>query len=324
MKLNYHLRTANYALRWLLLLTALLILNSVFLIQPGTAAGVTISPPFREVVLQPDRPTAQFNLTVRNDTAVTQAFRLTVQDFGSLDESGGVAFLGTKASDLEYKYGLAGWLIPGTDSISLEPGQTRKVNLTIENRSSLTPGGHYAAVLLTSQSSPENGQKPRVVIKQVLSSLVLVKKVGGEVYGLALDRIEVASNLLKPPDKLKLRFQNSGNVHVVPRGTVELKDPRGHIVNKGLINPESTWILPESFRLYSSSLRQTNAAWLPGRYTLEVKYRYDGKADFETSSRTFFHLGRLGVIGLIAIAVALTSAALIAFSLRRRKARRAP
>jgi hypothetical protein len=298
------------------LLTAVLTAIGTIFTAPSIFAVVQISPPFKEVVLDKDQPQATFELKVKNDTSSPQTFRVSVQDFGSLDETGGVAFLGSKANDLEYKYSLAGWLVPGADTVNLAPGDSKTISVTIENRPSLSPGGHYAAILLTSQPPPDGASRPKVIINQVLSSLVLVKKIGGERYDLALDRLSVKRSLVSLPGQVTLRFHNIGNIHAVPRGVIELKDPRGRLVKRATINQESGWVLPESFRVYEAKLSQVSRPVWPGFFRLEVQYRHDQESTFRTQSLRVFYLGRLGIglLGVLAVLVVL-----VAFLLFRRR-----
>ena len=110
----------------------------------------------------------------------------------------------------------------------------------------------------------------------MLTSLILVRKTGGEVYGLRLPSPPKISQWWNLPGQVNLRFQNTGNVHVVPRGTIKLIDPLGRVVMKGVINSESAPILPESFRRYTVSLESLIMASVPGWYREVVSYRYDG------------------------------------------------
>jgi hypothetical protein len=84
------------------------------------------------------------------------------------------------------------------------------------------------------------------------------------------------------PMGISLRFQNSGNVDIVPRGRAMLVDPFGRVVAKGIINEDSARILPESFRVYHLKLSPLSAYVLPGPYTVMTEYRFDGQDAFQT------------------------------------------
>jgi hypothetical protein len=242
---------------------------------PGT---LSVGPAFQEVVLGEGDLERAFSMKVSNTTGSVVALRLSVVDFGTLDESGGVAFLGAQDGFTD-AYGLASWMRLESDALALGPGESQAVRVTVENRESLSPGGHYGAVVFHTEKTgdePASRAGATVAMDQAFSSLVFVRKTGGETYGLELKEAEASPGLFRLPAKVRLRFRNQGNVHAVPRGLVTVTDPSGRIVRRGEINPESSVILPETFRSYAVALRPVEAAFLPGTYELKVRYRHDG------------------------------------------------
>lgn len=240
----------------------------------NTKGGITISPFLQRVTIQSDDIEKNFKVKLTNNTASLQELRMSVRDFGSLNDTGGVLLEGN--SEYVKKYGLTSWLKLSSDTVVLQPKESREVQVTLQNRTSLQPGGHYAAVVASMKSLDEvSGNE--VAVNQQLMSLVLANKTGGEQYALKLTDIDQNGNWLKLPSVIKLRFQNPGNVHVVPRGTVLLKSPSGSILAKGVINSESAFVLPETFReIYVPLTKVSNDFPFPGLYKVEVEYRYDG------------------------------------------------
>jgi hypothetical protein len=293
-------------------------------LSPGLAGaastrGFVISPAFKDISIAEGRAEVPYTLRLTNHAGFDQNFRLSVVDFGSLDESGGVAFLGTPSSELDHHYGLASWIRLEQDAIFIPAGQTVQVMATIENRPSLAPGGHYGAILATAVTDA-GGTTPdlRVGVKQVLSSLMLVTKEGGVEHNLVLVSQTANSQAWHLPTLAVQRFQNAGNVHVVPRGVAEVRDPLGHVLARGALNEASGEILPESFRQYSTKLIKVGPGWLPGRYSLVATYRYDGTDKTKTFTTHFWYAGLLivwivGLGGLGAIGV-------LGWWLRRRRA----
>jgi hypothetical protein len=224
-----------------------------------------------------------FSLEVGNTTNDPIVFRLSFVDFGSLDESGGIAFLG-QGSDLQKRYGLASWLSAEKDVVTVFPGEKERIQLTVTNRESLSPGGHYGAVLFRAEKEGDDGNAASsdVSISPNFTALVFVRKTGGEIQELGYKDSVIRADLFGVPDKVSERFQNSGNVHVTPRGVVEVRDPFGRIVRRGILNEESGIILPESYRSYPVALKYLEKAIFPGFYTVSATYRYDGKDDFRT------------------------------------------
>ncbi len=269
----------------------------------SAAGGLSIEPVFQNVSFSAEVSQSDFLVTLTNTTSASLTLRPSVVDFGSLDESGGVAFLGS-ADNLERKYGLASWMRLEKDVIFLDPGESEQLRVIIENRDSLSPGGHYGAVLFQIGTDGLYGDQNLVSVSQSVSMLVFAQKKGGERYDVELRETELPSNPLSIPTRIRLRFQNGGNVHAVPRGVVTLTDPLGRMVKKGSINPESGLILPETQRVYATELHPTAQIFFPGFYTVAVAHRYDGKDDFSFDEVTVF-LVPWHSLGLIVLGILL-------------------
>jgi hypothetical protein len=260
-----------------------------------SAGGLVLTPAFQTVQIKATDARLPFEVTVTNRDKIPQSFGLSTVDFGSLDEEGGVAFLGAPANELEHKYGLAAWLELSQKTITVGAGQTVKVQAAIVNRDSLTAGGHYGAVLATAQLANGAVKGEQVGVQQVLSSLVLAVKEGDIKTRLELDDLKIPHTFAALPLGVSMRFHNGGNVHAVVRGIVSVTDMRGHKVAQGELNEGSTLVLPDSNRRYQIKLRSVDRAWLPGLYQVTVAYRDESTADFQTVSRNIFYVGSLVV-----------------------------
>ncbi|MBI5621083.1 hypothetical protein HY949_04835 [Candidatus Gottesmanbacteria bacterium] len=273
--------------------------RAVFALQ-RESAGVTISPPFTEITLASGQSKTTTMVEIANKTMGHQSIRLSILDFGALDESGGVAFAGSRGSALQQSYSLASWVSLEKDSLEIDPGTTKKIIVSITNKGSLSPGGHYAAVVASSGEQKTKGQS--IGLKSAIASLLFVKKTGGEIYGLSLSGSEVTKRRLMLPTEVNLRFQNTGNVHVVPRGTVTVNGPWGTEIFKGIINPQSGIILPENFRVYPTTLERLSLPLWPGMYQLIISYRYETQNEAVAQTTRFFFPGLVG-IGLVSLVI---------------------
>lgn len=267
--------------------------------------GFAVSPAFGEVNVPAGRAEVPYTVQIINRNPVDQIFALSVVDFGALDEQGGVAFLGAPASELEHKYGLAPWLELEQKTVTVLAGKTVQVKGRIVNRPSLAPGGHYGAVLATAVNEAGRPVGSSVGVKQVVSSLVLVAKEGGAEPALRMVSQTADAAFWHLPGKVEQRYRNDGNVHVVPRGVVEVRDAAGRVVRRGAINEGSGAILPESFRRYKTELIRVAPAWMPGQYRIVSTYRYDGTDKAHQYITTFWYEGAL-VIWLVVALAAVT------------------
>ena len=257
------------------------------------SGGYFVNPPFLSIDIKSGSEKS-FYIEVGNNTKSFESFDLSVVDFGSLDESGGVAFLNNSLEVGNRKYALALWISLEKNIVVVAPGQKEKVKVTILNKESLSAGGHYGAILVTLQSG-ERINTEVVGVKQSLASLVYVQKIGGVNKSLILRGIEYKKNLWKLIDQLSIRLENNGNVHLTPRGKIEINNPLGKIVGKGIINDGSSLILPESYRVFKISMMKFNQWNWPGNYNIKISYRYDGKDDYVVTSLSTFYFGKEGI-----------------------------
>ena len=263
--------------------------------------GIALTPAIKNLDVHKGQATASFNIMVTNNTKNNVTLGISSVDFKSLNNGGGLAFVGNNAGQVDHKYGLARWLdIPG--NVELKPNQTKPVPITVENRGDLSPGGHYAAVLFKVSGGGSGGN--RVAFNQVVSTLVFVRKIDGEQYGIGLAKPSLPVSWLHLPTNIDLFFKNTGNVQAVPRGLVTISSPLSHEVARGIINTDSSLVLPESTRLIRTGLFNTGSAWLPGWYHVRVAYHYDGSSAMAFYDSSFLYLNLLSIsFGLVALAV---------------------
>lgn len=277
------------------LLRFFMLAGVIFLISGGVVSAqasdktkaITIEPFLQEVILEPSDASKSFSVMVTNNTPSKFSFNLTPVDFGTLNETGGIFFTGTESIKLSSKYGLANWIEIEQKNMVLEPGQKAQINVTFFNRTDLAPGGHYGAIFINSVNS-QSGAGANVSLRQSISSLVLAVKRGGEKYDLGLDSINTNATWFKAPTSANLRFKNNGNTHTVPRGIVHVIGKKNAIFAKGVINEDSSYILPETYRQIPVELKNQMSypLQLVRSHTVEVNYRYDGLDKFATKTYT--------------------------------------
>lgn len=273
-----------------------------FILVPGRAEaavkGIAVTPAIREVTLGSGVPEVSFTFGVTNTTSAEVRLRLSMLDFGSLNESGGVAFIG-RGSNETTSYGLKQWMVLDKETFTLAPGQSEDVRATVANKAALPPGGHYGAVVVTSEQD-DDGSNQSVAVLPSTSVLVLLNKTDGQRFGLELDSVKSSHSIVTLPNRVTTRFHNTGNTHVVPRGTVKLQDPSRRIIARGIINESSGYTLPDSYRQYNVDFKSSAKGWLPGRYNVITTWRYDGKTEAVT---TVTHVWFIGLIPLIFVAL---------------------
>ena len=304
---NYLVSRINVAVALVVLVAGLILLLGIFRVGAASAAaGITVSPAIANVTLNQYDSETEFEFTLTNHNPETVALRLSSLDFGTNNESGGVSFLGRNATADQKKYGLSEWLKYSADAVVLAPGQVQKIRGLVTNTEAISPGGHYGAIVITPEGDSQATDRVQLVPSS--SVLVFLKKSGGERIELKLNNAAASGSLMSFPQSLTLRFQNSGNVHLIPRGIVTIRDTFGSEVSRAIINQDSSIIFPESYRKYPVKLTPGQRLMWPGRYSVSIDYRPDGTTSSAKGELTFYYYGSAiyGLVVLLAVVVVLT------------------
>ena len=175
------------------------------------------------------------------------------------------------------------------------------------DKNRITKGGHYASILAEIQQ-PET--KQQVAVKAVLSSLLFVRaSTGQEIEDGKISDFSALRDGVDYPDTYLVRFQNNGNVNVIPYGQIQVFDPLGNLVARGPFNVDSLDALPESIRDYQTKVLTYQKVLLPGIYTAKVDLKFGKTNQKATATIKFFSQGmfNFGKIVLTLIILILLS-----------------
>ena len=252
-----------------------------------TAAGITVSPAIINLDLQKDQLTNSFKVSLTNNTNNPVTLTISSVDFKSLNDTGGIAFIGSNVAEAARRHALTAWITTPSAPVTIAAKQTIKVPIVIENRTDLGPGGHYAALLYTISDVGSSTGATRVNVNEVASTLVFVRKLDGALFGINLNKFRVAFSWWHIPTNINLYFQNIGNIQIVPRGLMTVVGPNSKEVSRGQINTDSALVLPDNTRLYRTTVFRTSSAWLPGTYKVHVSYHIDGSDKMQSADSSF-------------------------------------
>ncbi len=209
---------------------------------------------------------------------------------------------------------LAEWMHVSSEAIVIPAESSVAVPVSIQVPADAAPGGHYAAIMIGTRPPEKNGEF-QIKTSQIIASLFFLRIAGdvvekGEVRTFRADRRFTE----KPEMSFSVRFENEGNVHLVPQGEIVIKNMWGK--ERGIIpiNRETNFgnVLPQSIRLFSFSWRGEASLLDIGRYQAELTLAYgqDGRK-FVTRSAIFW------VIPLKPVLVFLSSIILAAWFITR-------
>ncbi len=280
--------------------------HSVSAANSPAPSGITVSPAFQMVSIPAGASQQPVTFTITNNQPVAQNLDFSVADFNTLNETGGLFFVGSNPTALQKKYGLAKWVSLPASSVTIPAKQTYKLQAEILNLPDLAAGGHYGALMISINNGSLAGSGNQVGLHPIASSLLFVTKISGATYNLSLADVSFKHSWLSLPKTVSLNFQNTGNTHVTPRGEVTLVGPGNKLVSKGIINENSAVILPQLYRRFNIPLKKVSTGTSLGKYKLNVDFRFDGYAQFRGYQASFWQVplwlpGAAGVIIILAV-----------------------
>lgn len=193
------------------------------------------------------------------------------------------------------------WAVPNIGSVTLSHGERATIPVTVTVPQNASVGDHYVAVLF--QRDPKEGPQAGFNIIARVGVLVLVTVKGPVVKQ---GNLQEFRSLLPVywwlPSTFALRYKNEGTVHLIPSGTVKIKNIFGIVVDE---IPVKDWYV------LRNSVRLRNITWNPkfalGYYKATVNVKTDANPDAEEMSSSFW------IIPLVPVSLALVAIFLVSF-----------
>lgn len=264
---------------------------------------ISVTPQLTQLDLSTDEP--ETLLYYKNSSTYPMELSLSVQDVKELEDRNPVGILDPKEA-LNYKYSLSSWVTLERQTLLLNPGEQRSLKVSIA-KEKLSPGGHYGTILAEITQNTDN---KKVKIKGILSSLLFVRaSTGNEIESAKASFVSKNKIDISFPTEFGFRFQNIGNVEVIPYGILEVKNQSGKLVARGIVNEESSITLPEAIRTYTVKTNPNQSVILPGKYTATLSLHYGKSNKKIVIQKSFSTLGDTNALkfeaGFAAVLLAL-------------------
>lgn len=235
------MKTARY-----ILLSSLVFLPLLSFSAPALA--LSVNPAIEDLSVDPGKTDVR-TIAVTNDEQSEQTYTVTLQKFIPKGETGQQEFLAP--SDTQ---GILEWMFVNKPEITLKPGQTGSIQVALSVPGGTKAGGYYAGLFLSKRQAP--GEELAVLPR--LGILFFVRVNGAVEERLRINDVALdgPGNYEYLPVGFRISIVNEGNVHVIPQGTVRIKNVFGSTVAKLQANPDASRILPASTRLLSTAWRK--------------------------------------------------------------------
>lgn len=171
------------------------------------------------------------------------------------------------------RFDTAAWFTVVDPDFLLLGRQSREITVRIAVPSDAEPGGHYATVFFEAFTPEQAGASANTVVNARIGVVTLLTVPGDIREELRAAPVQVESvQFAAGPTALKVRLRNTGNVHVLPLGEVEIASITGK--RKGRLDLPVGVVLPGTERTY-------DVTWEHGpRIGL---YRFTGRARYGTA-----------------------------------------
>ena len=282
-----------------------------FVVEPGKT----------EIIINPGE-TVTKNITITNRIGRSVNFKLTTEDLmGTDDSQQPLALLGDDRSP----YSLKDFITPEITNFSLSFGERIVIPVKISVPLNAEPRGYYGALVVANDpekleggNAKEAEGKTRIVSRIGSIFLVKIKGEGKEEGSLQGFKIIGPHKVFyeKRPEGFEIAFKNTGNVHLVPFGTISIKNIFGRTVKDLPVN--AYFALPDATR-YREVLWEQGFGF--GRYTANLSL-YKGYGTEYADSRLAFWIipWKILLVALVVIVLIVTVVYYIAtrFELRRK------
>lgn len=187
---------------------------------------------------------------------------------------------------------LAEWVDITDQPIIIPPEESASVPFIVEVPEGASPGGHFAAILISTQPPVPEAGSLAVRTTQVVTSLFFVRIAGDVVEQGAIRSFTTREHIRNVPEaNFVLRFENKGNVHIQPRGDITIYNMWGEERGKIPINHQTHFgnVLPDSIRKFEFTWSGERSFADFGRYKAVASLGYGlGSTQFVTSTAYFW------------------------------------
>lgn len=279
-----------------------------FLVFPKTkvfgqvSTGLSAIPPRLEVEVKPDGVTTQY-IKVRNESSEVKTIKVSLRDFVVNDNKGTPNFLDETTTD-NNRWAASSWIQVSPTSLTVKPGETKILTLTVLPPTNALPGGHYAAVVY-SPDSLASFNTTGASVQTNVGTLVYVTIPGDINQKASVQSFSAPKFSEFGPIDFKATVKNSSDIHIQPKGAITVKNLFGREVDK--LQLTETNIFPYTTRDFTNTL---NKKWLFGRYRANFEAYY-GTAGGLIAATLFFWVIPWRLIILIIAAAAIITALIL-------------
>ncbi len=249
---------------------------------------VSVTPPLFQLSINPGA-VWQSSVKVVNGNPYPLTVYAELFNFKAVGETGQGKFIPLSESGGDNAT-LAEWITLPSGPYVIPPEQTTDVSFIVEAPENASPGGHYAAIQISTEP-PKDAGELAVLTSQVVTSLLFMRVEGDMHEAATIREFRALDAFLDVPDAtFSLRFENKGNVHLQPKGDIVITNmwgtPRGTIP----VNYQTHYgnVLPGTIRDFAFSWKSDFKMTDIGRYKAIATLGYGEDEMQNTTAVAYF------------------------------------
>lgn len=267
------------------------------LLLPLHAEAASIAPSVLEVTAKRGQVLTEL-FTIVNASGSENTYYVEVIKFEPTQDGAGPKFIPYE----EDHAGLPEWIVLPMAEVRVPANSKGDVPFEIAIPSDVASGGYYGAITV-SQSPADLVASNGAIVEAKTAMLLLLTVEGETVESLELlDFTDHGGSLRSDlAQSFSYRVQNQGNVHLMPLGSVTIKDLFGRTITAYDANAQMNRILPGSTREYQVNAAQIDGgiisllsrqmkALAVGPMTATLSITYGTSQQFITASSTFWYV----------------------------------
>lgn len=253
--------------KYVLIILATLISFCPFLVNAQGSLSLSVSPTLYDMSANPGQ---EWNSTIRviNSNPFDMTVFIDTVNFAPQGEVGYARFLPVLQEETQGQT-LAEWINIESEEVKIPAEKTIEIPFKIKVPLEAPPGGHYAAILVGTKPDLQDGGKSHLETSQVVTSLVFLSVTGDILEDGQIRSFRTSKYISEKPEvEFELRFENMGNVHILPQGEIKITNMWGQ--ERGIIpvNHQTLFgnVLPEQIRKYTFNWKGEWSLADMGRY----------------------------------------------------------
>ena len=213
--------------------------------------GITVTPITDEFTIEPGEVISRTITVINPGEEVITLYPQTL-NFSTDNENGQPVFF--SGQDDSASYTLSSWVTFEKEFIRIAKNEEEQVRIIISAPRNAEPGGHYGAVLFSTEK-PElaNLGTTEVSVVGLVGTLLLATVPGAIIEKLELEQFNLPLIAFSSPIELDQVYKNKGNIHLKPIGEIVVKNWSGNQTGILFINEGRGNVLPQSRRRFSES-----------------------------------------------------------------------